>query len=356
MQFDMAADIHDEQITMLRRLAKSDDFPHILLYGPSGAGKRTLIKCLLKELYQSPYVSKVKCELKEFKTGASGSTTVECIVYSSNYHIEVTPSDADNNDKVIVQKLIKEVASSQQLDTKTQKTFKVIVIHEMDKLTKAAQAALRRTMETYMPFCRIVAHCESLSKIIPPVKSRCLQVRVPAPSDTQVVGILSKIAAKEQFELPEKLAADISVYARRNLRIAIMMLQTAKLKHPGKSLPEKTYVPCREFESYAKSIAKDTIAEQSPRQLKNIRPKLYDLLTKGIAPELIFQVLVREFLRPSAGGSKMGGCLVEHIKPEVLNYACIFEQRCYDGSKSIMHLEAFLARVMALQKKALTGA
>ena len=67
-------------------------------------------------------------------------------------------------------------------------------------------------------------------------------------------------------------------------------------------------------------------------------------------------MLVREFLRPSAGGSKMGGCLIEHIKPEVLNYACIFEQRCYDGSKSIMHLEAFLARVMALQKKALTGA
>lgn len=61
--------------------------------------------------------------------------------------------------------------------------------------------------------------------------------------------------------MPEKLAAEISVYARRNLRIAIMMLQTAKLKHPGKQLPQSTYVPCREFESYTKSIAKDTIAE-----------------------------------------------------------------------------------------------
>lgn len=158
-----------------------------------------MIKCLLKELYETAAVSKVKSELKEFKAGAANQISVECIVYSSNYHIEVTPSDADNHDKVIVQKLIKDVASSQQLDQKVQKNFKVIVIHEMDKLTKNAQAALRRTMETYMPFCRIVAHAESLSKVIAPVKSRMLQVRIPAPSDQQICTVLTKIAAREQF-------------------------------------------------------------------------------------------------------------------------------------------------------------
>ena len=67
------------------------------------------------------------------------------------------------------------------------------------------------------------------------------------------------------------------------------------------------------------------ISEQSPKQLKAIRPKLYDLLTKGISPELIFQVLVREFLKPAQGGSKMGGQLIECIKPDVLQYACLFE-------------------------------
>ena len=73
-----------------------------MLYGPSGSGKRSLIKCLLQELYQTNAVHKIKSELKEFKAGANGTTSVECIVFSSNYHIEVTPCEADNHDKVII--------------------------------------------------------------------------------------------------------------------------------------------------------------------------------------------------------------------------------------------------------------
>ena len=86
----------------------------------------------------------------------------------------MTPSDADNYDHVIVSKLIKEVASSAQLDSKQQKVFKVVVIHEIDRLSANAQASLRRTMETYMPTCRIIANAESLSKVIAPLRSRCL--------------------------------------------------------------------------------------------------------------------------------------------------------------------------------------
>lgn len=40
----------------------------------------------------------------------------------------------------------------------------------------------------------------------------------------------------------------------------------------------------------------------------------------------------------------------EQIKPDVLKFAVMFEHRCKDGSKAIIHLEAFLARVMALYK------
>ena len=39
--------IHPEQNQILQKLAESDDFPHVLLYGPSGSGKRTLTKGIL---------------------------------------------------------------------------------------------------------------------------------------------------------------------------------------------------------------------------------------------------------------------------------------------------------------------
>ena len=65
-----------------------------------------------------------------------------------------------------------------------------------------------------------------------------------------------------------------------------MMLQTCKLKNP--SLSENTNIPTPEYEVFTKEIAKDVLTEQSPKQLKVIRGKLYELLTKGITSDMIF--------------------------------------------------------------------
>jgi hypothetical protein len=52
---------------------------------------------------------------------------------------------------------------------------------------------------------------------------------------------------------------------------------------------------------------------------------------------------VREFLKP-----KDKGAVHDNIKPTVMGYAVLFEGRCIERAKAIIHLEAFLARVMAL--------
>lgn len=200
-------------------------------------------------------------------------------------------------------------------------------------------------METYMPYCRIIANCESLSKVIQPLRSRCLQVRVPAPSTQEVIDVLNGISKREGFNLPRPLSQSIANFSKRNLRRAIMMLQTAKLKN--ENLSEKTFVPAPEYETYTRDIAKAVLQEQSPKQLRTIRTKLYELLTKGITADMIFGILSREFLRK---GDKASAALPEPIKPEVLKFAVMFEHRCKEGSKAIFHLEAFLARVMALYK------
>lgn len=127
-----------------------------------------------------------------------------------------------------------------------------------------------------------------------------------------------------------------------------MMLQTTKLK--TENLTEKTFVPAPEYETFTKDIAKDVIHEQSPKQLRMIRTKLYELLTKGITADMIFGVLSREFLKKSTQQGPNNATLPEAIKHEVLRFAVMFEHRCKEGTKAIIHLEAFLARVMALIK------
>jgi replication factor C subunit 3/5 len=64
----------------------------------------------------------------------------------------------------------------------------VLVLNEVDKLSREAQHSLRRTMEKYSASCRLILCCNSSSKVTEAVRSRCLNVRVNAPSEDQVSG------------------------------------------------------------------------------------------------------------------------------------------------------------------------
>lgn len=68
----------------------------------------------------------------------------------------------------------------------TQLSRVVVIINEADSLSRDAQAALRRTMEKYMSNLRIILCANSTSRLIAPIKSRCLLIRVAAPSGEEV--------------------------------------------------------------------------------------------------------------------------------------------------------------------------
>lgn len=174
---------HSDLSKRLSSLADHEDFPHMLMYGPSGAGKKTRIACLLRELY-GPGTYKLKIDQRIFVTPSNRKIDVNIV--SSNYHIELTPSDAGNYDRLVIQDILKEIAQTQNVDLNAKHRFKVVVINEADSLSRDAQSALRRTMEKYMANLRLVLCATSTSKIIAPIRSRCLLLRVGAPSDDEV--------------------------------------------------------------------------------------------------------------------------------------------------------------------------
>ncbi|KAJ3029713.1 UNVERIFIED_CONTAM: Subunit of heteropentameric Replication factor C (RF-C) [Siphonaria sp. JEL0065] len=329
-------DYHPELTNQFRKMAAAGDFPHMLVYGPSGAGKKTRIMAVLKEIYGST-VEKLKIDMRTFVTPSNKK--IEINIVSSNYHMEITPSDVGMYDRLVIQELIKEVAQTQQVDASAKRAFKVVILNEADTLSKDAQHALRRTMEKYMSNLRVILCTNSTSRIIGPIRSRCLLVRVAAPSAEEIMHVMTKVAIKEGIQIPDAFGMKIAETCGGNLRKALLMLETAKVKYYP--FVHDQAIPLTDWENYIKETAKLIVAEQTPKRLQEIRGRLYELLTHCIAPEVILKTLMFDIIKLVDVG----------IVPEVVKMAADYEHSMRQGTKPIFHLEAFVAKFMALYKR-----
>lgn len=332
-------DFHKKQAEQLKSLCKQNDFPHLMFFGPMGSGKKTRIMCLLRELYGSG-VERLRNETMTFTTPSNRK--IDVMIISSNYHIEVNPSDAGLQDRVVVVDLVKQVAQTHQIDVSGQRDFRVIVLTHVDELTKDAQNALRRTMEKYVATCRLILCVNSTSKVIPAIRSRCLGIRVGAPEIEEIVTILQFVAKKESINLPIDFATRIAEKSDRNLRRAILMLETAKVQQYPFTSTQEPIEP--DWKIFIRETGNLMLQEQSPARLEKVRERFYELIAQGIPSNIIFTELV--------------DVLVHHcditLKAEIFNYAGLYEHRMQQGSKHIFHLEAFAAKFMAIYKKYLS--
>ncbi|KAL9646206.1 hypothetical protein ABK040_008079 [Willaertia magna] len=340
--------IHKDISTNLKNIVSTGDFPHLLIYGPSGAGKKTRIHALIKQLYGSKG-EKVKLENKEVPVGSTESKTVTVTVLTSNHHIELTPSESGSYDRYVIANMIKEIAETDTVgkintignasssNNNAQQGIKVIVLHEVDSLTREAQQALRRIMEKYSKNCRLILCATSTSKVIPPIRSRCLSVRIPAPTEEDIETVLKLVAKKENINLIPEITKQICENCDRNLRRAILMLESAKIDQYPFKKDQKVKLPA--WEKFIEDIAKSIIQEQSPNQLLKIRDDFYLLLTNCISPETILKQLLLKLLELNPSDE-------QSIK--LVNLAAIFEHRMKCGSNPIFHLEAFVAKVMTM--------
>lgn len=343
--------------TRLQSLASDPHgLPHLLFYGPSGAGKKTRIACLLKAIFGNG-AERLRLDKRTFQTATKKSVEINMIC--SNYHIELNPGDAGIYDRYVVQDVIKEMAANRSLASggflgSTNNTnnnnanhndqpinYKVVVLVEVDKLSRQAQAALRRTMEKYSSTCRLILCANNQSKVIEPVRSRCLGIRIAAPAHDHICDVLQSIARKERITLPDRLAISIARESNRNLRRAVLMFETSRVHAGSTVLKPDQSVQKTDWEVYVQNLAKEITKEQSPARLIATRERLYELLVNCIPASVILKTLTGELLKS----------LDDELKHEVVEAAAFYEHRIAMGSKDIFHLEAFVAKFMAVYKK-----
>uniref|UniRef100_A0A0K0DUX8 AAA+ ATPase domain-containing protein n=1 Tax=Strongyloides stercoralis TaxID=6248 RepID=A0A0K0DUX8_STRER len=319
---------HKELNNTLHNIVQGQDFGHLLFYGPPGGGKRTRIRSLLKGVYEDS-VSTVKIEKREFAPPTGKK--VGYSILTSNCHIELTASSLGSADKMIVQHVIKEMAQCKQLNETKQKSFKVVVIFEADSLTKDAQHALRRTMEKYSHNCRIIMCVDCLGRIIDPLKSRCLTIRVPSPTDSEMREALCEVIKKERTSCINDEHIELCINkANGNMRNALITLQTLMQQKGEKNIVPQSYV------QIVNDIAQIIATRQSKSGILDCRKKFSELLERCIDPPTIYKMLVTQLT-----------CLIpEKIHSIIWDLALESEGRCIVGSKPIFSLECFVTQAM----------
>lgn len=136
----------------------------------------------------------------------------------------------------------------------------------------------------------------------------------------------------------------ISIQSDRNLRRAILMLEAARMQiNPAQQLQIQADqpIPLPDWEMYIIRLAREILADQTPSKLLQAREMLYELLTNCIPADIILTTLNRELMKS----------LDDTLKHEVSYWAAYYEHRIVQGSKDIFHLEAFVAKFMAIYKK-----
>lgn len=216
------------------------------------------------------------------------------------------------------------MAQTQQVDLSAKQRFKVVIINEADHLSRDAQAALRRTMEKYSPNLRLILLANSTSNIIAPIRSRTLLVRVAAPTEEDICGVLEKVGKKEGFRDVEALNKRIAKDSGRNLRKALLMYEAVHAQN--EVVNEKTPIPPPDWEALIEQVAKEIIEEHTPARILQVRAKLYDLLVHCIPATTILKTLTWKLI-PQVDNA---------LKADVIKWSAFYEHRIRMGS--VRHL------------------
>ena len=170
---------------------------HLIFYGPPGTGKTSTILACARQLFGAEYKNRV------MELNASDERGIAVVRSKIKSFAQVAVSSNDNLPP-----------------------YKLIVLDEADSMTTDAQSALRRTMETYSKVTRFCIICNYISRIIPPIASRCAKFRFkPLPGDA-MVGRLAHVAREEGVGTSEAVLAELITQSEGDMRRAIQMLQS----------------------------------------------------------------------------------------------------------------------------------
>jgi len=328
---------HLDLLKKLEETSKKTNIHHMIFYGLPESGRRTLIMNLLENIFDPSVHNLTTGEFSVPSAGTGGKTIV--LLKQSNHHIVIEPTGT-NFDKHIISHVVKSYVRMLPLMVfKSSKPFKVVLINNADKLTVQAQTALRRTMEIYSKTCKFILWCTKFSSIIEPIKSRCLPIRVPVPTDQEILNVLIIVAHKEKMKLSSDEYYDIIKHSSGRIKTALWRLQIHKTTDLiGETDPNNEIDTKTTYEIIIKKIV-NILKKPKLKNLDKIKEMMYEIIITNLQPTQIIISLMEHVLDLD---------LTEEELNNVIKFSATYEHRALIGRRIIIQLEAFIINLFNL--------
>lgn len=330
---------HDEFKSIIEKIEHGEwkyaNLPHLLFYGPEGCGKEFIIDILLEKIFTK---KSTMLQETEYTINGYGNSKTKVMIKQSQHHIMIEPNN-NGFDKYLIQEIIEDYAKSEIIQVlRYKRLYKIVIINLIDNLSYYAQASLRRTMEKYANTCKFIFISNQLSKVHEPLKSRCMMIRIPAPTDTIIMSTIMNIAVKENIKLTGNNIIDIITYSKNNINKAIGMLElisyNIQLDKMWYKVIEILVDMIMDVSQYNKNGLYDMI--------ENARNMLYQLFITNIDFHTVIKTIMIEIKKRINDNKFIYLVICETSK---------FENRICQGTRHIIHLEAYIIKLIDLYYK-----
>lgn len=242
---------NNSEVNRLKDWVDDPSMPNVMFWGPQGTGKTAAAQAFAQDKYGDDW---------------------------KNHMMEMNASDERGIETV--RKKIKSFAS--QGGVMGEHDFNIVMLDEVDQMTRDAQPAMRRVMEDYHDRTRFFLICNYPNQLIDPIKSRTAKLHMSPLSVEQTVRLLRYVADEEGLEYTDAQLQTIAEQSEGDARTAIHTLQSSQVD--GEVLDEYIDVVTTIIdEDDVRELVDLAISEQQEEAMA----KVDELLEQGIDPQAL---------------------------------------------------------------------